>query len=250
MPVTIKCKQCGHDNMLGDIFCRECGAELDLEALDPGKVRKRAKKKSGCLKTSLELLFIFLILFGIAFVSAFFISPFDVKFPQITDDVPGEDLKLAEQIGNSISGENAERFFQVKPEQAATVFKNLVLTDRKYSDSWLVIRVNDEGVVSFFFKKLYYGFPVTISVVGHIEDGDQNDDSHWQLAQQSTFVVSEIKFGLVPVGIQSVPFLRKHFLTFLEEKPFTDIRAALGSINFDKEKKFALDVNRQGMEEQ
>ena len=31
----IKCEECGHDNELGAIFCRECGAKLDIDNIKP-----------------------------------------------------------------------------------------------------------------------------------------------------------------------------------------------------------------------
>jgi len=31
----IKCEECGHDNPLGSIFCRECGGKLDIENIKP-----------------------------------------------------------------------------------------------------------------------------------------------------------------------------------------------------------------------
>ena len=31
----IKCEECGHDNALGSIFCRECGGKLDIDNIKP-----------------------------------------------------------------------------------------------------------------------------------------------------------------------------------------------------------------------
>jgi len=35
MTVTVKCEKCGADNRLGQLFCRECGAKLDLSKAGP-----------------------------------------------------------------------------------------------------------------------------------------------------------------------------------------------------------------------
>jgi zinc-ribbon domain len=42
MSVTVECQKCGSENRLGQLFCRECGAKLDLSKLTPeGVSRKR-----------------------------------------------------------------------------------------------------------------------------------------------------------------------------------------------------------------
>jgi len=44
MSVTVECQKCGAENRLGQLFCRECGAKLDLSKLTPeGVSRKRNK---------------------------------------------------------------------------------------------------------------------------------------------------------------------------------------------------------------
>jgi|YelNatPaOPRAMG01_1025707.scaffolds.fasta_scaffold01435_6 hypothetical protein len=36
----LPCQKCGYDNELGRIFCHNCGAKLDLDAMKPPKVKK------------------------------------------------------------------------------------------------------------------------------------------------------------------------------------------------------------------
>lgn len=47
MAVNIKCQKCGADNRLGQLFCRECGAKLDLSKLTPEHVAKSNREGGG-----------------------------------------------------------------------------------------------------------------------------------------------------------------------------------------------------------
>jgi hypothetical protein len=40
--MLIKCPQCNHDNQLGAIFCRNCGAKLDVESIRPKVIDHRS----------------------------------------------------------------------------------------------------------------------------------------------------------------------------------------------------------------
>jgi len=41
MSVTVHCQKCGTENRLGQLFCRECGAKLDLSNLQPSDTRRK-----------------------------------------------------------------------------------------------------------------------------------------------------------------------------------------------------------------
>jgi hypothetical protein len=42
MSVTVTCQKCGAENRLGQLFCRECGAKLDLSKLTPEGVARKS----------------------------------------------------------------------------------------------------------------------------------------------------------------------------------------------------------------
>jgi len=66
----IKCKECGHDNELGAIFCRECGGKLDVEAIQPDVIDKKASKNVvGILRNliSAVLLIGLIVVLGLMF---------------------------------------------------------------------------------------------------------------------------------------------------------------------------------------
>ena len=45
--MMIKCQNCGFENQMGSIFCRECGGKLDMDAIDPNKLQKDVNKEKN-----------------------------------------------------------------------------------------------------------------------------------------------------------------------------------------------------------
>ena len=63
----INCPQCGADNMVGAIFCRTCGAKLDLDAMRPESFQEQGEttvKKVGKTVLRICTLAIFFVLLG------------------------------------------------------------------------------------------------------------------------------------------------------------------------------------------
>jgi len=64
----INCQECGADNMVGAIFCRSCGAKLDLDEIRPETEMKKEASVAKNLKTiagRIVVLVVFLILAGV-----------------------------------------------------------------------------------------------------------------------------------------------------------------------------------------
>ena len=49
--MMIKCQKCGFENQMGSIFCRECGEKLNMDAIDPNKLRKDVDKEKLIKRT-------------------------------------------------------------------------------------------------------------------------------------------------------------------------------------------------------
>lgn len=63
MTVTLKCAKCGAENRLGQLFCRECGAKLDMSKLKPGDVHSDSSSGIGTrifriFRTAVSVIFI------------------------------------------------------------------------------------------------------------------------------------------------------------------------------------------------
>ena len=67
--MLLKCNECGHDNQLGAIFCRECGTKLDVEKMRPKVENKTEKDIAGLVKNiiAIVVLLTLVIVFGLLF---------------------------------------------------------------------------------------------------------------------------------------------------------------------------------------
>jgi len=67
--MLLKCNECGHDNQLGAIFCRECGTKLDVEKMRPKIEEKSNFSPAALIKKiiSIVLLLILIIILGLMF---------------------------------------------------------------------------------------------------------------------------------------------------------------------------------------
>ena len=59
--MLMKCNECGHDNQLGAIFCRECGTKLDVEKMRP-KVEVKVERNIGGIVKNIVALVVLLSL--------------------------------------------------------------------------------------------------------------------------------------------------------------------------------------------
>jgi len=82
--MLIKCPQCNHDNQLGAIFCRNCGAKLDVESIRPKVVDQRMSDWNffGIIRRLLGLL----ILGGLAWVLVMMFRPSAGFAQTLTED--------------------------------------------------------------------------------------------------------------------------------------------------------------------
>ncbi len=236
MAITIKCSKCGNENPLGDLFCRQCGNELDMNTLDPGEV-KVVKKHKGC-KTLFELIFLLIVFAFFGVLGALFLAPSGVNFPSDQDDV------YKKQIDGAVSvltkeDQSSERL--VKQVDAGGVVQQMVI---KEGGTQAVIVVKD-GLVNFSFRKLYYGFPFTFTIIGKLEEGETSDEYHWRVAQNTTFAITDTKVGMIPATKMTLAHIRKYFMAFLNNKDFTDLPAKLISVQLTPENDFMVTLMKQ-----
>ena len=62
----IKCEECGHDNALGAIFCRECGAKLDIDNIKPSLDPKSKSNIFALVRKGIGAIIFMVVLYIIA----------------------------------------------------------------------------------------------------------------------------------------------------------------------------------------
>lgn len=231
MAITIKCTKCGNENPLGDLFCRQCGTELDMNTLDPGEVRI-ARKKNGCFKTLFEFIYVVLIFGFFALMVMLFMAPSGVSFPSLQDDVYTK--KIGDAVGALKITEPGDKV--VKQDNAGGVFQSIVI---KESGTYAVIKVEGD-LIAFSFRKLYYGIPFTFTMYGTLEESDASDDYHWRVGQNTSFAITDTRVGMIPTGKLTLLHIRKYFLSFLDGKDFKELPEQIASIKLTPEKDFLV----------
>ena len=74
--MNIKCPECGNENQLGAIFCRNCGAKLDIESIRP---TVKDNKIGGGMAGLVQRLITILILIAVLGLIAALFLPFGLK---------------------------------------------------------------------------------------------------------------------------------------------------------------------------
>lgn len=246
MNLLVKCKQCGNENPVGDLFCRHCGAEIDLNNLDPKQFKK--EKKTGRLAKFIDTVCSLLVFFGLVFSIMLLIPGPSIE---INDPTP-EELKVAEGAGGEIElalkGESPKpandqekpkppmTHFLVNQKEAGRIFKFMFLKNEKYTKANCAVNVDGEANVTAVLKNLVYGFPFKIIIKGKLEATGTEDLLHWRLAQNSNLAINYTQVGLIPLGPQAAPLIRKFFMQFMEEETFKTAVTKVDAIKITKEK--------------
>ena len=246
MNLLVKCKQCGNENPVGDLFCRHCGAEIDLNNLDPKQFKR--EKKTGRLARFIDTVCSLLVFFGLIFSIMLLIPGPSIE---ISDPTP-EELKVTEgaagEIELALKGESPKpandkekpkppmTHFLVNPKEAGRIFKALFLKDEKYAKAACAVSVDGEANVTAVLKNLVYGFPFKIIIKGKLEAAGTEDLFHWRLAQNSNLAINYTQVGLIPLGTQAAPLIRKCFMPFLEDAVFKAAVSKVDIIKITKEK--------------
>ncbi len=248
MSITIKCKSCGYENQIGDVFCRKCGNELELDHIDPDQMRKKRKsKKIGCGVMGFELICLIVILGFLGSIFSLFLTPPGFNFSMVDEGMTGEARKYADRIQRMVDkrpptdrDKNPETEVEVPAGVAGEVFKAMAMRGSDYEKAKGLIKV--EGNQISFAAKLGSALPITVTVTGILKEGDKNDQSHWRLTDATTFEITGTKIGLLPTGVQTAPFIKQTFFQFFERDNFAKLRSGLGSITLTDKGNFLVTV--------
>ncbi len=246
MSITIKCKSCGYENQIGDVFCRKCGEELELDHIDPEQMKKKRKsKKIGCGVMGFELICLVIILGFLGGIFSLFLTPTGFNFSMVDEEMIGNAKKSAERIQKMIDkrpvndrDKNPETEVPVEAKIAGQVFKTMAMKGSDYAKAKGLLKV-DDGVITFA-AKLGSALPITVSVVGRLKEGDENDKTHWRLTNGTTFEITNTKIGMLPTGVQTAPFIKQTFFQFFERDNFAQLRNNLGLITLTEDGNFIV----------
>ena len=228
--MLLKCDECGFDNQLGAIFCRECGAKLDVEAMRPEVKEHKAKINFGDLARNLLAV---AVLGGLAFAIGMMFypeksTPVDLDAKAIT----ATDTKFQSLI-NKIGGEQEEATYIFTPDEVTYLYNNK-LTDSAegggYSIDKLHVSVDPyENVVLLADAKMF-GASVSFKLVGKIVD------------DKAKLEVISAKMGHLSIPGFARDKIVNKFTPGIDEGSIKDIIDATEKLVIDEDGNFSITV--------
>jgi hypothetical protein len=173
--MLLKCTECGYENQLGAIFCRDCGAKLDVEKMRP---EVKDHKPKGSIIEMVKNIFAIALLLGIAFVFGSMFYPESAPADELSDqEIVKTDAKFQALI-NKIAGEPEESTYVFSPEEVTYLYnKKLVesLEGGGYAIKKLHFSIDSyDNVVLLADATMFGGVSVSFKLVGALEDEKAN----------------------------------------------------------------------------
>lgn len=202
----IKCPKCQADNMIGAIFCRGCGAKLEIEDLKPDTIRASGQPKGMNVRKivrNVVTLVVFVVVLGT--LALIFLPPSLQAPPAYSDNVYNSAKdKLGKLVGGSIPQATfnseeintlARGIFGLSP--AGFVDRQKAIAEGKITDNSALtcadIVINFEsGRAKVYLKCLFFGqLPVYTTVEGSVGAGESG----------LTFTPDTYAFGMLPMPV-------------------------------------------------
>ena len=171
--MLLKCNECGHENQLGSIFCRECGIKLDVENMRP---EVKDGKSSFSIKEMLKNIFAIAVILGLVGVAGLICYPETPSFSELTKDEQQKTDTKFQNLINKIDGEPAEDTYVFSPDEATYLYNNK-LTEKVedasggYVFEKMTISLNAyDNIVLTAEAKLFGSIPTSFTIEGELLD--------------------------------------------------------------------------------
>ena len=226
--MLLKCKECGHENQLGVIFCRDCGEKLDVETMRPEVKEYKPKFAFGDLAKNLLAV---AVLGGLVFVIAMMFYPEHATSEELdATDIEKTDIKFQSLI-NKIAGEPEEDTYVFTPDEVTYLF-NKKLTERVEGGTVETISFSIDpydNVVLLANGKMF-GMNVSYKIVGTLVD------------DKAELEIISAKMGHLPIpGFVRDKIIAK-FTPGIDEGSIKDIIAATEKLTIDDDGAFQIMV--------
>jgi hypothetical protein len=243
--MLVKCANCGHDNQLGAIFCRNCGDKLNIEEMRPEVKDKRGIKINflKLFKTLIQLA-IFVIIIGGAlclFVSSGLpVAPELTKAETVTAEKKG--TSLVERVSGK-EGTRDKNSFILTPNEASYIFNKKILdssdADNKggYSIGGIFFTVSEDKKVTIVLNAMLAAkLETRFELVGKINNK----------ADGVTFEIENARMGYIPFpesvrGVVTGKF--KPLLVKNGKDILSQLNSQLKSIQINDKGNFVIHLN-------
>lgn len=168
--MMIKCKECGHDNELGGIFCRECGGKLDVEAIEPDMIDKKASVNVGGI---IRNLISAVVLIGLVVVLGLMFYPEKMTSFELNPAQQSAAKDKLNYLLSKVDGGYGDSKYVFTPDEVTYLYNNELTKDVEDAESAgfiigdMLVEVDDDGFVILTMNgKLFGKVPTTFSLKG------------------------------------------------------------------------------------
>ena len=229
--MLLKCSECGFDNQLGAIFCRECGAKLDVETMRPEVKEHKEKINYGDLARNLLAI---AVLGGIAFAIGMMFYP-EKSAPADLDAtaITATNEKFQALI-NTIGGEQEEATYVFSPDEVTYLYNNKLTNSEEgegYSIEKMYFSVDPYDNVVLLADAKLFGANVSFKLVGKIVD------------DKAELEIVSAKMGHLTIpGFAMDKIVNKFTPCIDEDGSIKDILAATEKLVIDEDGNFSITV--------
>jgi len=171
--MLIKCPNCGHDNQLGAIFCRNCGDKLDIESFRP-KVSDQKLPGAGLFGIIRRLIGVVILLLLIGVIVLMFL-PGSMPGGELSADQKEEaDTRYAELV-RRLDGGFGKDVYSFSPSEATYLYNHNFVKQteeeggKAYNIQKLAFSIDPSGYTHLILAtKLGGKLPVTFELKGSI----------------------------------------------------------------------------------
>jgi len=208
----IKCEECGNDNPLGSIFCRQCGAKLDIENIKPTLAPKSKMNIINLIRNIVGGI-VLLVVFWI--VGSMVIPQSPVNRVLDEDGMKKADEKLDFLLAK-IKGQYGPEKYTFSPDELTYLY-NAKLTSSETGDeqSYQIGNVYfstwGEQVVILMETKLFGAVPVSFTIKGTIPENSTDlfvlnaKIGHYSVPRfMRNIVLDKFKAAAEPSSVQEI----------------------------------------------
>ncbi len=190
--MMLKCQNCGHENLLGAIFCRNCGEKLEIDKMRP---EINVKKGPGIFDILRKLvgLVIFLGLIGV--IVLMFMPETITESVLATDAQASADKKfnqLMQRLNEGFGSDN----FSFTTDEITYLYNSKFIGvassegQNAYAIEKLIVSITPEGFMNFLIKtKLAGKLPTTFEIRGALNGTNP----------PVSLMITEAKMGKMPI---------------------------------------------------
>jgi len=208
----IKCEECGNDNPLGSIFCRQCGAKLDIENIKPDL---EPKSKMNIISLVRNIIGGIVLLVIVWIIGSMVIPQSPVNHILDEEGQKKADEKL-EFLLAKIKGKFGENKYTFTPDEVTYLY-NTKLTasetgdDQSYQIGNVYFSTWGEQVVILMETKFLGVMPVTFSIKGTIPENSTDlfvlnaKIGHYSVPKfMRKLVLDKFKAAAAPSSVQNI----------------------------------------------